>query len=147
MSLDAAVDLRRQGVPAADIRSIEVRTYSAAIDVVGDPRPRTIEEEQFSILFLVAMALIGEPIDREGTKRALHDPEVGRLTASTTVEHDPDFETAIPAHRGAGVTVTEASGAGRSATMRDRLGSPDKPLALTDQQRCPGREANSSPTG
>jgi 2-methylcitrate dehydratase PrpD len=128
-ALDAAVQLR-DGVDVENVDRVDVATYGTAIEVAGNPDPRSEFEAKFSIAFTVASALIDGPVRlRAFTPDRLHDPVVRALAAKVRLHVDPTMDAAFPGRRAARVTVVSSIGGQVRAVERStRKGDPDDPL-------------------
>lgn len=130
-AIDGALALReRLGVSADAIERVEVGTYAEALQVAGNPDPRTAAEARFSLPFVVATAL------RHGRVRlAAFEPE--RLADAATralmqrieLAVDPALDAAFPAQRAARVTLITRDGRREDWLQPTRKGDPDAPLA------------------
>jgi 2-methylcitrate dehydratase PrpD len=128
-AVDAALELRNQGVRADDVREIQVATYTMAVKVAGNPDPKTAFEAKFSTAYCVAAALeLGSVRLRAFDDEALADPRIRDLVARTTVVAAPEYDAAFPGQRAARVTVVDGSGAEHEYVRTTRKGDPDDPL-------------------
>jgi 2-methylcitrate dehydratase PrpD len=128
-AVDAALRLRANGLSAEDIDSVEIRTYTTATKVAGNPDPRTAFEAKFSASYCVAAAFhLGSVRLRAFEPEALADASLRDLMRRTTVAADEEMERLFPDQRHATVTVRERSGATRTAERHTRKGDPDDPL-------------------
>jgi 2-methylcitrate dehydratase PrpD len=128
-AVDAALELRNQGVAADDVQEIRVATYTMATKVAGNPDPRTAFEAKFSTAYCVAAALeLGSVRLRAFEEERLRDPRIRELVKRTTVVADPQYDAAFPGQRAARVTVVDASGGEHEYVRTTRKGDPDDPL-------------------
>lgn len=128
-AVDAALQMRADGLAPEDIESVEVRTYTTATRVAGNTDPRTAFEAKFSIAYCVAAACrFGAVRLRAFEPDALSDPELRELAARVTVLPDEEMERFFPGQRHATVAVVERSGASHVVERRTRKGDPDDPL-------------------
>lgn len=133
-AIDAALELRSDGVLGQDIGRLEVATYSTALTVAGIARPDTDAERRFSIPYLVAAALV---TGRAGVtvEDPAHQPEIRRLAGRVQLMVDPVFDERFPSRRGARVTAVTQDGTRRAAEVPDRSGSPENPLTTPQIER------------
>lgn len=128
-AIDAALALKARGLDPDAVSVLEVATYQAALDVAGNPEPRTAAEAKFSIPFVVAHAL------RHGTVRLdafapqrLEDPAIRSLARRVKLVADPALTAAFPGQRAARVTATLADGRREEHFAPCRKGDPEAPL-------------------
>jgi len=129
-AIDAALELRDRGlVPLSEIASIEVETYSTALTVAGNLRPKTAFEAKFSIPYCVAAAIVfGSVRLRAFEADALVDPNIERLMLATSLSVADDLDAQFPARRGARLRMVTRDGAQFSVERQTRKGDPDDPL-------------------
>ena len=127
-AIDAALELRAQGIDPTRIEQIAIGTYSAAVSTAGIAAPRTDAERRFSLAHLVSagLALGAEAMF---TDAAVGDPVVDQLVSRVRVLVDEEYDARFPAHRGARVRVVLADGDERVCDVPDRSGSPELPLS------------------
>lgn len=129
-AIDAALELRRQGLDPDAVAALEVATYQVALDVAGIPSPRTAAEAKFSTRYVVAHAL------RHGSVRLdafaperLDDAGIRALIGRITVVADPAITAAFPGQRAARVTATLSDGRRLEHFAPCRKGDPEAPLS------------------
>jgi 2-methylcitrate dehydratase PrpD len=128
-AVDAALELRAQGLDARDVDSIAVETYSVATTVAGNPEPVTDFEAKFSTQYCVAAALLTGSVRLQAfTEPALADPAVRSLMRKVTLASAPDLDAAFPGQRAARLTAQLSSGQQLRADRSTRKGDPDDPL-------------------
>lgn len=127
-AIDAALELRAQGIDPARIEQIAIDTYSAAVSTAGIAAPRTDAERRFSLAHLVSagLALGAEAMF---TDAAASDPTVQQLVSRVRLAVDEEYDARFPAHRGARVRVAFTDGGERVCDVPDRSGSPERPLS------------------
>jgi 2-methylcitrate dehydratase PrpD len=130
-AIDGALALRaRLGVAAADIDSVEIGTYGEALQVAGNPAPRTAAEARFSLPFVVATALVHGSVRLAAFEPArLANPGLRALMARIRVVVDPALDAAFPAQRAARVAIRTRSGTSDALLQPTRKGDPDAPLS------------------
>lgn len=128
-AIDAALELQaRRCLAASDIGSIQIATFSTALKLNNDVRPRTLEAAQYSIPFCVALAVTrGAGALLPLREQALSDEAVlslaERITISVDSELDAMFSRAVPAR------VVVATSKGRfTHTVLAPKGEPSNPL-------------------
>jgi 2-methylcitrate dehydratase PrpD len=135
-AIDGALELLDRGLATADISSVGVQTYEAAVQVAGIAAPRSPAEARFSIPFVVAAAFADGAVTRPTfTSAALAREEIREMMARISVSPDDEFSHRFPAMRGARVTVTLHSGKQASAVIPDRTGSPNNPMTADQLKR------------
>lgn len=129
-AIDGALQLRQEhGLHPDNVASVEVATYRTAIEVAGNPDPRTEFEAKFSIPYCVAAALCLGSVRLEAFEPArLSDPSLRALADRVALTVDPDLDGAFPRQRGARVRITTTQGAAHETLMPTRKGDPDLPL-------------------
>lgn len=128
-AVDAALELRAQGLQAAEVAGITVETYTTATTVAGNPDPSTAFEAKFSTAYCVAAALVtGSVRLRTFEDAVLQDPDVRALTGRVALVADPAMDAAFPGRRSARVTVVCHDGRRLVAERHTRKGDPDDPL-------------------
>jgi 2-methylcitrate dehydratase PrpD len=134
-AVDAALELRAQGVAADDIAGITVETAITAATVAGNADPKTAFEAKFSTAYCVAAALVTGSVRLRAFEDAtLGDARIRDLMRRVTVVGDPAMEAVFPGRRVARVTVTDRANGTRVAERQTRKGDPDDPLT-TDELR------------
>lgn len=128
-AIDAALALRDAGVSSDRIRSVDVATYKAALDVAGNPDPSTAFEAKFSLPYVLSHAL------RHGSVRlgaflpdALQDPGTRALMQRVAVVEDKDLTAGFPSMRAARVAIVTDDGARHEHFAPYRKGDPEAPL-------------------
>jgi 2-methylcitrate dehydratase len=100
-AIAAAFEMRAEIGDPRGIRSIEIRTFKAAVEIIGqDPekwRPKTRETADHSLPYCTVAALIdGEITARQFTHERLTDPALLDLVARTSVVEDPELTALYP---------------------------------------------------
>ncbi|HRD59457.1 MAG TPA: hypothetical protein PL137_01010, partial [Nocardioides sp.] len=110
-AVDAALDLRAQGLDARRIRSVEVDTYQVAIDVAGGRSVDTAGEAKFSVGYCVGAALSLGTVGMDAfDQRHLDDPALRWFAANTALAADPQMDATFPGRRQARVVVVDDDG-------------------------------------
>jgi 2-methylcitrate dehydratase PrpD len=126
-AIDAALELRVQGVSLEDIEQVVVETYTTAVATAGIAAPRTDAERRFSLAHLVSAALALGP-DGMFSAAAPTDPVVHRLVPRVRLAVDEQYDERFPARRGARVQLLLTGGQRLAVEVPDRSGSPERPL-------------------
>lgn len=136
--VDAALELKRRGLTAADVRRVEIGTAAASWRTIGDPieekrRPRDPYHATFSAPFAFATALVGGGglgVSREDfTDATLADPERRRVANATDVVVDDACSRIFPDQFPAVVRVHTRSGAMLEARVNENRGGLERPLS------------------
>lgn len=120
--------LAAEGLSAADIADVTIRTYASAVKVAGVRAPQDGAQAAFSYTHAVAWTLIHASPDGAFETAALEDEHVARLREAVTLIHDPTLDTAYPASLPARLSVTLLDGRILQASEDYPTGSPDKPM-------------------
>jgi 2-methylcitrate dehydratase PrpD len=130
-AIDAARELRcRHQLTAGDVESIQIATYAKALEVAGNPDPRTVFEAQFSLPYAVAITLATGSARLDAfTPQHLQDSSVRALMAQTRLSVDPQADSVYPRQRAATVTIHTRNGETFTAYAPTRKGDPDNPLS------------------
>jgi 2-methylcitrate dehydratase PrpD len=132
-AIDAALELRAQGVKIADIASVEVASYKAALDVAGNPDPRTAAEAKFSVAYVVAHALMHGSVRLDAfDAERLNDPGLRALVRKVSLREDPGFTREFPGKRAAHVAIALRDGRRVEHLSPYRKGDPEAPLSDAD---------------
>lgn len=133
-AIDGALTLRaRMGARWQDLREVEVQTYAPALDVAGNPDPRTAAEARFSLPFVVATALIHGSVRLSAfTPERLSDPQIRDLMARIRLSVEPALNARFPGQRAARVVFHTRDGIRDEFLQPTRKGDPD--AALSDAE-------------
>jgi len=128
-AIDAMLELRRGGLEPADVAAVEVATYRAALDVAGNPAPRTAAEAKFSLPYVVAHALRHGSVRLDAfAPQRLGDAGLRALMDRVRLVADADLTAAFPGQRAARVTATLRDGRTVQHFAPCRKGDPEAPL-------------------
>jgi 2-methylcitrate dehydratase PrpD len=112
-AIDCALEVRAQGVKAADVATIEFARHPDWARYHQNKAPRTYHEAQVSLPFAVAVALIeGEALLKQFSDRNIRKPEVKRLMEATSISED----ASLP--RGVSCKMTAVLRDGRTMTSQ-----------------------------
>lgn len=141
-AIEAALDLRkeivRQGFsPAKDIKSIEVKTFSAAYEIIGSGterwNPKTRETADHSLPYCVAVALMdGEVGLNQFSKKRFKDKKLHNVMQKVKVVRDKgltkQYPEAMPNH----IIIITNDGRQFSKKVEHSKGHPKNPM--TDRE-------------
>ncbi len=133
-SIDGALELQRlHGFRADEIDSVRIGTYKPALDIACYARPKTMNEAQFSIPYVVATALVHGSVRMAAyeTER-LQDPATRSLLERIDVAVDPLLDAAFPGQRSSRVEIVLRDGRRISHLQPNRKGDPELPLTDAD---------------
>ncbi|MDU8910530.1 MmgE/PrpD family protein [Aestuariicoccus sp. MJ-SS9] len=126
--VEAVLALRaRHQLRPEDVTALRIDTFHEATRLAS-ARPDTTEEAQYSTSFPCAVALArGDitPADIDGA--ALHDPEILRLSAATSMFEDAEANALFPGKRLARVTLTLTDGREVTSDWTEPRWSADTP--------------------
>lgn len=124
---DAAIALREELAASGTgrIQEILVETHSLAAPL-DRPDPVTRLAAMFSIPHVVAVALRhGAVLPEHFDEPSRQDPELARLRSITRIRTDPAIDAALPARRGARVTVITTAGTAHTIEVPNAVGDSD----------------------
>lgn len=140
-TIDAAMQLRADGVTPEQIDSIEVGVAASTVRTIGEPlavkqAPDTGYMAQFSAPFTVAAALyggggLGLGLDDFSDERA-HDPAMRTLMAKVTVVADDECTAIFPHQFPAVLRVRLTDSSEREVKVLTNRGGPDRPLSFDE---------------
>lgn len=133
-SIDGALELQRlHGFNADQIESVRIGTYRPALDVARYVLPKTLNEAQFSIPFVVATALIHGSVRMAAYEPdRLHAPNIRSLMGRIDVFVDPVLDSGFPGKRSASLEIVLQDGQRLTHLQSDRKGDPELPLSDKD---------------
>lgn len=136
-AIAVAFELRPQIGDPSRIQEIEIATFRAAVEIIGqDPekwRPKTRETADHSLPYCTAVALVDGKITAEQfSPERLADPALMDLVSRTRVIEDPDLTAGYPAGIPNRVTVKLDDGSTLVQEMAFPPGHDKNPL--TDEQ-------------
>jgi 2-methylcitrate dehydratase PrpD len=128
-AIDAVLALRAQGARAADVRAVDVASYQAALDVAGNPEPRSAAEAKFSVPYVVAHALLHGSVRLNAFDDArMAEPTLRELMRKVTLRNDAGLTARFPVQRAARVAITLNDGTRLEHFAPYRKGDPEAPL-------------------
>ncbi|PST33319.1 MmgE/PrpD family protein [Enterocloster lavalensis] len=133
-TIDGTLSLRRQGLRAEDVESIEVRTYLVGNKQCGmsdgSRNPKKPVDAKFSTPFTVAAALLYGEVTLEHFKEEyILRPEIQELLHKVTVVTDGRFTEKYPDHWGCRVIAICKDGRVMEQEVEDASGSVYNPLS------------------
>lgn len=133
-TIDGTLSLRRQGLRAEDVESIQVRTYLVGNKQCGmsegGRNPKKPVDAKFSTPFTVAAALLyGEVTLEHFQEENILRPEIQELLHKVTVETDGRFTEKYPDHWGCRVIAVCKDGRVMEQEVEDASGSVYNPLS------------------
>lgn len=121
--------LRTNGLTAADLDEVEIRSFAAAIRLAS-VAPKTTEEAQYSLPFPVAAMIVHGRIGAaEITGRGLTDPTVLEVSRNLRLTEDAGFTARFPAERLAVATIRSRDGRSFTSAPTPARGNPENPLS------------------
>lgn len=118
---------KRHGISPEDILSIDVGAYQTALNNSGNLDPKNIQEAQFSIAYVVAVALVEGEFSLRHYDNWPPSPEVVNTLKKVKLYLDKEADERFPALRGATVTVHTKEGS-FTEVRQFRKGDPQWPL-------------------
>ncbi|MEM7057959.1 MAG: MmgE/PrpD family protein [Pseudomonadota bacterium] len=133
-ALDAVRHLvQMHAVEAEDIQVIDVATYRAALEICGNPDPRSAAEGRFSLPWCAAvMAVEGSVTPAAFSDDSLGDKRIRDLAGRVALMIDEEAEAKFPNARSATVILHLKDGRNVKQHRPTRKGDPDDPLSDTD---------------
>jgi 2-methylcitrate dehydratase PrpD len=129
-AVDAVIALRNDnGLKASDVKTIHCGVYGKAVEIVGNPNPKTSYEAKFSLPYCAAAGL------RDGRVRMrafepdiLHDAEIRDIMTRVHVVKDDWADEGFPGRRSAIVHIETVDGITLTHKAMCRKGDPENPL-------------------
>jgi 2-methylcitrate dehydratase PrpD len=113
-----------------DVETVDLWTYQAAIDLLGNIDPKTPYLAKFNLPFCVATALrYGRVQAGDFTPARLEDKDLKELMKKIKVEGDPKLTGAYPRKWPARVTITLKDGRRLDGANEYPKGDPENPLS------------------
>ena len=129
-AIDCAIKLHGECAGALDeVERIEIHTYEEAVSIAGNENPQEQRQAQFSIKYVVAVALQkGGIILEDFSPAALESARTRELLKKTTVKIDSELNQLTPAIWPARVVVTFSDGRKMDALEKYPKGDPENTL-------------------
>lgn len=133
-AIEAALRLSRK-IKVDTVKKIEVRAHPVAVEIAGNPAPKTEAEAKFSIAYCVAIALEkGEVTQKEFSPDMIGSTQIQQLMGK--IDLVPDAE--LPGRAGcrpARVTLIGQDGQRMVETADVRKGDPENPLSEAEKHK------------
>jgi 2-methylcitrate dehydratase PrpD len=127
-AIDAALVLREK-VGNRPLRSIDVDTYQAAIDLCDNPDPQTGYAAKFSLYYCVAAAFVRGSVGLDAfSAETRANPTIRDLLNIIHLTHDTEFEQLYPRQWPTRIRVVTENGAELSETVWHPKGDPENRL-------------------
>ena len=124
--------LQAQGLTAADVAEVEIRSFAAAVRLAS-VAPKTTEEAQYSLPFPVAAMIVHGRIGAaEITGHGLTDPAVLAVSRSLRLVEDAGFTARFPAERLAVATIRTRDDRRFTSAPMPARGNPENPLSADE---------------
>ncbi|USQ80121.1 MmgE/PrpD family protein [Ornithinimicrobium faecis] len=140
-AIDAALELRAEGLRPEQVEDIEVGVPTSTVRTIGDPihvkrAPETGYMAQFSAPFVIAAALsggsgLGLGLDDFTTARAT-DPDLRKIMAKVSVVADPECDRIFPNQFPCVLRVRTTSGLEQVKKILVNRGGPQRPLSFEE---------------
>jgi 2-methylcitrate dehydratase PrpD len=137
--IDAVLEIvEKHEVKVADIDDVSVRIHTTSYRKLFVPaetryRPLTPVDAQFSIPYIVAIALLhGRPMPQHFSEEMIRSPEVIAFAARVRGEPDDEYEKQYPLRYPTHVTIRLRNGAELSAYCDLPSGDPENEIYLND---------------
>lgn len=120
-------------VDVKSVESIEVHTYSHAVDMMGGQDPEWFTQAKFSTPYAVARYIVSGDIDFEHFEaNRIRESDVQSLADRVTLHVDPEHDAVFPDQWGATVKIDTDDGSTLSATCDAPIGGYRNPLPDAD---------------
>lgn len=131
-AIDAVLDMRSTGLDPSRVTNVEIATFRRAISLENLARPADIVAAQFSIPFVVSVALLaGANALLPMSPELLARKDVRVMAERIVLVLDPDLEACFPAQVPARVTVNTTKGVFERVIHIPR-GDPAAPMSNLD---------------
>lgn len=129
-TIDAALTLKaRFNLKPAEMRKINVRLYSAALDLLEKVEPINPYAAKFSIPYCVATALLQGRVGLDDfTHEGIRDQTINRLMSTVVLQRDTELDRVYPDKWPAIVTVETATGMRHETRVDYPKGDPNNPM-------------------
>jgi 2-methylcitrate dehydratase PrpD len=137
-ALDALTTImaaRPNGIPPAEVASVEVATYSLAAEL-SDQHPTNTLAAKFSVPFAIATTIINRSTGIASfTWDKVRDAAIQELAGRVTVREEPRLTAMMPRFRPAEVTVRLADGTVLTESATTNRGDSEDPYDATELRR------------
>ncbi len=125
--------MKQHGVASDAIRQIDIATYRAALEICGNPNPKSAAEARFSLPWCAAViAKRGAVAPAAFDTASLKDAEIRHLSSQVHLTLDEAAEEKFPTARSATVTLHLLDEQILTMHRPTRKGDPDDPLSDQD---------------
>jgi 2-methylcitrate dehydratase PrpD len=130
-AIDAVLALKAEHDFSLDaVKSADIRTYRAAVEVAGIQEPKSSFECKFSIPYVVAHAMKFGSVRLAAFEASrIIDPELRALMGRVALSVDEDLTARFPSMRAARVEITLQDGRVLKHFQPYRVGDPESPLS------------------
>lgn len=129
-TIDCVLALRQSQSGSLPFEDCVVESYSDALTICDNPRPRTRTEAKFSLQYCVAATALFGPLRPEHFDEAcVARPQLQEAASRVRLQPSPPHDLAYPDHYGARVTFACCNGTRLAHEERDSLGDPERPLS------------------
>jgi 2-methylcitrate dehydratase PrpD len=130
-AVEAVSEMRRGGLSSSLVEEIEISTFQRALTLKNPTSPSDLIEAQFSVPFVVAVALVdGDDALKPMSIETLGRPDIIRVAKMIKMSLDQELDSCFPAQIPARVRV-KAGGKCFEKEVRAPLGDPVNPLSDT----------------
>ena len=129
-AIDAVLEIRRKhGLRAADVESVRIALYPAALDLLEKVAPRDPYAAKFNIPFCVATALVYGQVGLSAfTTDRLEDSKIQEATQRISLVRDSELGKVYPERWPAVAEVTTRAGQTHAARIDFPRGDPKNPM-------------------
>ncbi|GBF12238.1 MmgE/PrpD family protein [Tepidibacillus sp. HK-1] len=127
-AIDAALELRNKGIRPEEVNSILVNTYKAAA-VLSRQNPTTLHQGEFSIPFLVSLALHRGSCNINDVEKGLKDKDIIEFAKKVTISESKEITDNFPKLRSAVLTVKLQDDSTETVRIDLPRGMPENPLS------------------
>ncbi|MGH6662567.1 MAG: MmgE/PrpD family protein [Rhodospirillales bacterium] len=130
-AVDGVLALRnKHGLKPEQIVRIRCGTFAKAVEIVGNPNPKTVFEAKFSLPYCAAVALTTGSVRTDAfRKERLKDAKLRALIAKVEVVLDAKIDAEFPKRRAAMIEIETTAGERFEHYASTRKGDPDNPLS------------------
>jgi len=131
-AIEAALKIHHEH-DLANIDSVEIETYQAAIDFCDNPTPISDHEARFSLQHCVAVALLnGDPSITDFERNAREQKSISDLRNKITLKVGEPYQQRFPASMSAAIRVKDDHGSDINVGVDHAKGDPENPLSISE---------------
>ena len=131
-AIDCALELHNK-LKGEKIRSVDIDTYQAALDVCDRPEPNNEYQARFSLYHCVVIALQDGEVRLDSFNEKARN-QTGNLRKVTTLHVINPFASRYPLSWGSGVRVSTENGGAMAVERKDCKGDPELALDKAEMQ-------------